>query len=238
MKLITLLTYMAIAFTNLAGKPYTIEIKAVDSDLRMPLSGVRINFLSEKNLILFYTYTDKEGKASFDNCQEKVVLIEATPAEPNYSKTTYYYNKKIEEGSIVVLELTNLDVFYDKIEVLTAATPIDSTHMVNSEECGEDLVDAQFPGGDEAMYKFLQHNLRYPERALEEGIGGKCYLRFYVDYDGTISNISLPKRLEECPDCEYEAILVIKKMPKWTPGVCNGKNIGMFYNLPIRFTPG
>ncbi len=138
----------------------------------------------------------------------------------------------------MVLALTNFQYYYDQIKRLTVATPIDSAFLADDEKCGDSLINAEFPGGQEGLFKFLRENIRYPTRALDEGIGGRCYLRFYVDQNGKISNIVVSRGVPGCPECDLEAVKVITKMPKWTPGVCQGGKVGMFYNLPIKFTPG
>jgi protein TonB len=94
---------------------------------------------------------------------------------------------------------------------------------------------AEFPGGHEAMNKFLRNNLVYPQVAIEMNIQGKCYVRFIVNEDGSISNVRLMRGVTDCPECDKEAIRVIKSMPKWNPGKLNGKAVGSSINLPIIF---
>lgn len=96
---------------------------------------------------------------------------------------------------------------------------------------------AEFPGGSEALLNYLKHNLRYPAAAEEIGIVGKCYVRFVVSASGNISNVKVLKGVPDCPECDREAIRVVKAMPNWIPAENNGKKVNMFYNLPIRFGP-
>ncbi len=99
-------------------------------------------------------------------------------------------------------------------------------------------VPAEFPGGRKALAKFLSDNLRYPQWAAEEGIGGKCYLRFVVSKTGEISRVSVIRKIEECSDCNKEAQRVVLKMPKWTPGKDkHGDPVDSYFNLPITFLP-
>lgn len=103
----------------------------------------------------------------------------------------------------------------------------------------ETVVDepAEFPGGKPGLKKFLEDNLRYPELEASEGIGGKVYLRFVVSSDGEISRVNVIRKIEDCPNCDKEAIRVVKKMPKWKPGKKNGKEVDSYFNLPITFLP-
>ncbi len=102
----------------------------------------------------------------------------------------------------------------------------------------ETVVDepAEFPGGRAALKAFLEDNLRYPEWEAQQGIGGKCYLRFVVSKTGEISRVSVIRKVAECPDCDKEAQRVVKKMPNWKPGRQNGQAVAVYFNLPIRFT--
>ena len=94
---------------------------------------------------------------------------------------------------------------------------------------------AEFPGGQEAMNKYLRNNLVYPQVAIELNLQGKCYVQFIVNVDGSISNVRLMRGVTDCPECDKEAMRVIKSMPKWHPGKLNGKEVGSYYNLPIIF---
>lgn len=92
-----------------------------------------------------------------------------------------------------------------------------------------------FPGGAAALRQFLNTSLVYPEKAMKANISGKSYARFLVSEDGTISNISITKGLDKCPECDAEVIRVIRLMPKWTPARTNGKNTAEYFDLPVSF---
>lgn len=93
----------------------------------------------------------------------------------------------------------------------------------------------EFPGGTAEMVKFIQKNLQYPTMAREAGLSGKCFLKFVVNGTGTISNVEVLKGVPGCPDCDKEAIRVVKAMPGWKPGKQNGRPVNVFFNLPINF---
>ena len=89
-------------------------------------------------------------------------------------------------------------------------------------------VKPDFPGGIEKFYKFVGNNYQAPE---EEGLKGKVYVTFVVEKDGSLTDIKVIR------DIGYgtgkEAIRVLKKCPKWTPGEQNGKKVRVLYSLPI-----
>lgn len=91
----------------------------------------------------------------------------------------------------------------------------------------------EFPGGDEARIKFIQENLKYPKSALENEIKGTVYVSFVVEKDGSITNIRLLRGFH--PDCDAEAIRIIKLFPKWIPGKQKGKVVRVQFNMPVKF---
>lgn len=93
----------------------------------------------------------------------------------------------------------------------------------------------EFPGGQGEMMKFIQKNLVFPESAIKNETYGKCYARFIVKQDGSLSNIEIIKGVPACRECDAEVINMISAMPKWTPGKQNGKTVPVYYTLPVNF---
>ena len=83
------------------------------------------------------------------------------------------------------------------------------------------------------MHKFIEDNLQYPQIAAENCIGGRVYVQFEVDTDGTVLN---PKILRDIGGgCGEEALRIVRLMPKWKPGRFYGKVVKTTFNLPIFF---
>jgi len=93
-----------------------------------------------------------------------------------------------------------------------------------------------FPGGDEALYKFLQKNIQYPQFERENAISGKVWIDFTVGKDGTITDINEKKGVSGGPGLTKEAIRVIKSMPPWKAGRQNGRDVSVHMTLPIKFS--
>ena len=89
-------------------------------------------------------------------------------------------------------------------------------------------VKPDFPGGMEKFNAFVAKNYQAPE---EEGLKGKVYVTFVVEKDGSLTDIKVLR------DIGYgtgkEAIRVLNKCPKWTPGEQNGKKVRCTFSLPI-----
>jgi TonB family protein len=110
---------------------------------------------------------------------------------------------------------------------------------VAAKAAGEDQIfmvveeTATYPGGIDALRKFLSENLLYPEEARKRGIEGTVFVSFVIGTDGTLSDFNVVKGVGEWVD--EAALNVVKKMPSWTPGKQNGKVVKSRYALPINF---
>jgi len=91
----------------------------------------------------------------------------------------------------------------------------------------------EYPGGMEAMAKFIGKNLKYPSTARRMGVDGKVFVQFVVDKEGKISDVQVIKGVSA--DCDKEAVRVVQMMPAWKPGKQNGKAVKARFVLPIRF---
>ena len=94
----------------------------------------------------------------------------------------------------------------------------------------------EFPGGAGEMMKYFGKNTQYPQMAREAGLTGKCYLNFVVDPGGNITNAKVVKGVPGCPECDKEALRVIKSMPNWKVGKQNGRAVPVLINVPFNFT--
>jgi protein TonB len=92
-----------------------------------------------------------------------------------------------------------------------------------------------FPGGEEALAKFLSKNIHYPRVAQENAISGTVFVQFVVDSEGNIKDVKTVGAAKG-GGLEEEAIRVVKIMPKWKAGKQNGRQVSVQFNLPIRFT--
>jgi TonB family protein len=92
----------------------------------------------------------------------------------------------------------------------------------------------QFPGGESAMLEFISKNkIHQPITQCYNGIQGRVTCRFVVERDGSVSNIEVIRSLD--PDCDKEAVRILKLLPKFIPGKQNGKTARVYYTLPVIF---
>lgn len=92
----------------------------------------------------------------------------------------------------------------------------------------------QFPGGFEALRKFLYRHLTPPDQlGLEAGEKKIVKVRFTVSKDGSVSLIEVIESAGNIFD--KEVIRVCKKMPAWKPAIQNGEPVTTSYVLPVTF---
>ena len=120
-----------------------------------------------------------------------------------------------EEGSVDIADLEENKV------------AIEEKPMVGVEQMPE------FPGGEAELMRFLSENVHYPTSASEMGIEGRVILRFVVSKTGEVSQVEVIRGLD--PACDKEAVRVVKMMPKWIPGRQNGRNVPVYFTLPIKY---
>jgi len=92
---------------------------------------------------------------------------------------------------------------------------------------------AEFPGGTEALYKWMGRNMKYPPSARRMGTEGTATCKFVIEPDGSISNVELLRGFDGA--CDREAMRVIGIMPKWKPGKQGGRAVRQAYVLPVKF---
>ena len=91
----------------------------------------------------------------------------------------------------------------------------------------------EYPGGMRAGLEFMARNLRYPTKAREAGKQGRVIVQFVVRKDGSLSDFKVLRPVD--PWLDAEAIRVISTMPKWKPGMQDGKPVSVKFTLPVTF---
>jgi TonB family protein len=94
-------------------------------------------------------------------------------------------------------------------------------------------VEASFPGGVEAMQKYIAENVVYPKKALKKGESGKVFVRFTVTENGDVDDVKIIRGVSL--ELDKEALRVVKSMPAWSPAEKNGKKVSTRVSLPIIF---
>ena len=146
-------------------------------------------------------------------------------------------------------------VITDMLEVVTNDTKIttdvdfaefdENTEVIQQVEVKEEVIEddqpfliaetmPSFQGGDLNKFRtWVQQNIRFPQIALENGIQGRVVLSFVIEKDGRLTNI----QVLQSPDRSLsdEAIRVLSKSPKWSPGKQRNQVVRVKYTLPVDF---
>ena len=124
----------------------------------------------------------------------------------------------------------------DKETEVVIAAPVEAPVEEEEEEVVFMVVESmpEFPGGQQALFKFLSENVKYPVIAQENGIQGKVICQFTVNKDGSIVDVQVVRSGGD-PSLDKEAVRVIKTMPKWKPGKQRGKPVRVKYTVPVNF---
>ena len=91
----------------------------------------------------------------------------------------------------------------------------------------------EFPGGIVQFMKWLTRNLRYPSVAQSQRIQGKVVISFIINKDGSIASPTIVQSAD--PLLDREAMRVIRMMPRWKPGLQDGKPCRTMFAIPVNF---
>ena len=93
----------------------------------------------------------------------------------------------------------------------------------------------EFPGGEDALLRFIAQNTNYPREFVSDGIDGTVYMQFVVNRAGKVEDISVLRGIRASKKFENEAARVLAAMPDWKPAKQNGHTVNVLFTLPIRF---
>lgn len=113
---------------------------------------------------------------------------------------------------------------------------------------------AQFPGGTGGFVRYISENLRYPKKAKRNGIGGKVFIEFFINTDGSVDQDSIrvlskdevikdkgdqkiANQMTEDKSLIDEAIRIMRQCPKWIPGTKRGRPVRQKIVFPLNFSP-
>lgn len=92
-----------------------------------------------------------------------------------------------------------------------------------------------FPGGKDSLYAWIVRNLEYPTCIIPEFTGGKVYVQFAIDVDGSVVDVKLRRGID--PYFDDLALQLFKRMPNWIPAEWEGACVKTVMQLPINFVP-
>ncbi len=186
-----------------------------------------------KALVVVDGVINGEGVGKVD--PDAILSVSVLKDEPAIGK----YGEKGKDG---VIEITTKKrgTPPDTIKPDTAAvSPVrpDQIRKVESFVPEEPFVVVEqmpmFPGGEKELLDFIGSNAKYPEELLDKKISGKVIIRFAVNTDGNVEDLSVLKGVH--PALDREALRVVSDLPQFIPGRQGGKAVPVWYMVPVNF---
>ncbi len=155
---------------------------------------------------------------------EEVVVEELNIVEDDQEEENIDINTESDENTEIEI---NMNVFEKSLEA--------EDDVVSCEAIAFAIVEDKpvFPGGDNALLRYLSENTKYPEKAKESGIQGRVFVQFIIDKTGKVTDVRIARGVS--PELDEEAKRVVSTLPKWTPGKQQGKPVPVTYIVPINF---
>lgn len=176
---------------------------------------------------------------SLDEVEDDLFIVPPT-VQPPPPKPKIQHPKVLEvEDDVEIEDLDiSLDVFIDEDDAIEVIVYDDPEDEEDADHIWEGIIEEQPApvGGMSAFKQFLKKNLKYPNQARRMGIEGKVFVQFIVDRDGSLNDIKVLKGIGV--GCDEEAVRVLKKHPKWSPGKQRGRPVKVRIVIPIFFKLG
>ncbi|WP_169435048.1 TonB family protein [Neolewinella persica] len=96
-----------------------------------------------------------------------------------------------------------------------------------------DTYEERKKDADTKMLTYIFENIRYPQTARTQKVEGMVVVSFVVTAEGETRD---PRVVREIGGgCGAEVQRLVKQMPKWIPGMVDGKPVATQFNLPVKF---
>ncbi len=177
------------------------------------------------------TIADKQGDYSIRVADDKATLV--------FSHVGYKTQEiPIAKNAIINVQLETDAMVVDFNNVNNGNKNVNTTDAQNNTGDNRDLYEVveelpSYNGGTEALQKFLETNVRYPEEAKKAGIEGKVYVNFIVNAEGRVMEAKIMRSVS--PLLNAEALRLTNSMKDWKPGSQHGEELSMAVTMPIEF---
>ncbi len=213
------------------------NVSVTKSAEQIKIEGTVISFETNKELTgvnvvvkgtMVGTKTDASGRYSILVPDNEAVLVfsyigyesQAIPVK---------WEKRID----IMMREYALDINFSQPNYLV--TPDQSPGFTNSN--GEVFVAVEelpsYPGGTDALKKFIADNLKFPVDAKRAEITGMVLVTYVIDSDGKLINPKIRGSL--FPSMDEEALRVTRLIKGWQPAKQNGKPVACQVNMPVAF---
>ena len=184
------------------------------------------------NLEKFNTLFSNKSFIAKQDCEWKIIKLntKAINSANKYSNDNVQdVNKNLSETKKITE--SNNDFIEDVNNNFT------ETQNQSKSDIIYDLVDEspEFPGGMNAFYNSLNSKIIIPKVASDNNYSGNYFVKFIINENGSISNVTITRGIQNCKECDEEIIKALKELPKWRPGKINGKSVNSQLQIKIDF---
>lgn len=177
-----------------------------------------------------------------DNLIDPNKIAQPVPLKPEPAAPKYLYvEPKVVDDTTGLSDMMTTDFAKDSVLNGKVTETLDTmAYTPPAEEIAEDneprvFVEEPpvFPGGEEALMKFIADNTKYPSEAVDNHIQGKVFVKFAVSADGSVKRIEISRSVH--PLLDAEALRVVSILPAWKPGRQNGRAVSVWFSVPVTF---
>lgn len=215
----------------LVGHPNFKSISLTsDSKLKIKLSLKPINEKKSSDLPLLIINDKKIGRLfKIDHIIKPEEIADLYFIKPDIAFDQY--GKEGKNGIIKIITNQYVDTKKKKEKMpIFISNELQDSQMTEYQQLE---IPPYFPGGLSAFRKWISSNLDYPVLALHNLNQGVVVVKFTIDKEGNVKMVNVDRSID--PILDKEAIRVITSMPKWKPGIKNGKPTDVKFMVPISF---
>ncbi len=173
------------------------------------LSNLKLIFILPVIGAVMMAFSSYNGQATPSHYLPEVMGPPPPPPPP--------YNGNTERGQVQVRNETTMEKYGNETEPFVVVEEM-----------------PQYPGGESELLNYIRENTYYPLNAKEKNIQGKVIIRFCVNASGGVDRASVLKGVD--PELDQEALRVVNTLPKFKPGRQGGKEVPVWFMVPINFT--
>lgn len=96
------------------------------------------------------------------------------------------------------------------------------------------MTEPEYPGGQDAFYKYIIQNVRYPRDARLGKKEGTMHMRFVIDKDGKIIDVKAINAISTSIVVEITSVL--NGAESFSPATQHGLPVGVQVKMPFTFT--
>lgn len=193
---------------------------------------ITINTISKKtkNTNLPFYLLSLGAMLLISNQTEAQTTLPSTQQNISQTDSTKKCSKTIEDSEVYIGKVADLQI-RGEVVVTTGEIALfdENTPRIHADTMPE------FPGGIDSLHAFMQQNIVVPTNEKKKNSTGTVFAQFVINTEGKIENITILKSVNNDQNLNQEVIRVINLMPKWTPGIQNGKKVPVYFTLPVKF---